>query len=198
MKPTSRKDYEENLRRLAVQAFAQHDVLTTVGPGHWRIKNSKNGHHWADIVVLGMGGIAVWGDIEAVVFAYGPRREAPEDVIAWLAGSALGYAREKASIGMTGIGDRTEDAEVALWDVLAELEHEDGPHAVALRRAADDLRRGDPVESVRNELFDAGLDGEVAGSIGEVVAPRVVYALEAVNRLHEMLKARSREDGGAA
>jgi hypothetical protein len=224
MKPWTRKEYEENLRRLATEAFKHHDVCREVGPGHWRIKREGESFYWADIVVLGGGsGVAVWGDIEAVVFAYGHAKTF-RGTLGWISGWNLSYQQEKAAIGMTGVGDTTTDDAVAIedvrflieqyredrdWDAVElwdqhdyfryddhdEVRFQDQEHIQTLNEAIRQLRRGHPVELVRHFLFDSGdFETEDICHIGEVVAPRVAYAVGAINRLVEILEEKEKEE----
>jgi hypothetical protein len=222
MKATTRKEYEENLKRLATEAFKEHDTLTEVGPGHWRIKSKEKGSiYWAEIVVMS-GAIAVWGDIDTCVFAYCPYKE-PRHALSWMSGWNLSYQREKAAIGMSNIGDTTTDNAVAIEDIRWLIEQyeedrdgdavemweqrdyfryegdsgfsfEEQEHVDTLKEAISQLRRGDLVELVRDFLFQSGVfEAEDIYHIGNVVDPRVAYAVAAITRLYEMLKERDRE-----
>jgi hypothetical protein len=219
MKPQTRKEYEENLIRLATEAFKDHDTFIRFSAEHYQIRRQTDGCYWADIVVLGGGrGIAVWGDIEACVFAYA-HASTVKDALTWLSGWNLSYQREKAAIGMTNIGDRVMDPDVAIEDVRFLIEqyrqdrdwdavelweqreyfryddHEEvafqaQEHIQTLNEAIDQLRYGEPVELVRHFLFDSGhFEAEDIYHIGDVVAPRVAYAVAAINRLCELLNA---------
>jgi hypothetical protein len=222
MKPMTRKEYEENLRRLSAEAFKSHDTVTEVGPGHWRIRRKGESFYWAEIVVM-TGAIAVWGDIDACTFAYCPYKE-PRRALSWISGSHLGYLREKAAIGMSNIGDTTTDDAVAIEDIRylieqyqedadcdgvemweqrdyfryggdEEIHKEERERIDTLKEAIRELRRGDPVELVRNSLYDCCLfEAEDIYHIGDVVDPRVAYAAAAISRLNEMLKERDEEE----
>jgi hypothetical protein len=223
VRPRTRKEYEENLRRVATEAFKDHDTWIRFSETHYQIRRQGDGCYWADIVVLGGGrGVAVWGDIEACVFAYAHAKTARE-ALAWISGWNLSYQREKAAIGMTSIGDTTTDDAVAIedvrflieqyredrdWDAVAlwdqrdyfryddhnEVRFQDQEHIQTLNEAICQLRHGHPVELVRGFLFDSGhFEAEDIYHIGDVVAPRVAYAVAAVNRLCELLGMKGKE-----
>lgn len=65
-------------------------------------------------------------------------------------------------------------------------------------RAIEDVRGGEPLELVRNELYnnlsdaDVGDVGELTCDIGVVPAPRLYYAKEACRKLCELLEAREK------
>jgi len=82
------------IRDCARDAFALHEVveltdrrLLCVRPG--------SGAYGFDVTVLGWGRIVIGGDLEDVVFQ-GGGGESLIDRLAWLAGSDVGYLREKA------------------------------------------------------------------------------------------------------
>jgi len=195
----------------ARKAFAGHQ-MKVIGPGHWRIMNPSSGQHWADIVVMGNVGLAVWGDIEGCFFAYCSGATTPEQVVAWMANADVSYyGRQKANIGMTGselVDEYVDD--VALYDLeqaLKQREEEYGPedweepksiYEDAFKETGEAINRGEPIESALHELCDtlmqAGVDDapyEWVFSIGRVTSCRVIYALGATARLHELLQAKA-------
>jgi hypothetical protein len=196
----SLREYEDGLKRQARRAFEKHDRLKQVGHGHWKVWSEADScHFWYEVVVLANTAVCVWGDIAGVIFAYGGGKgHDPEQVVRWIAGSGLSYAREKAAIGMGSIGDTTDDDEVATWELYQYLKDraEEGEGFVDTKlgtedyevaRAIDMLENGQGVQMARHHLYDHGVDCEFVSQLGVVVSPRVVYALEAVNRLVKML-----------
>jgi len=206
------REYEDNLKRLARRAFEHHNRLKQVGHGHWKVWNEgETCHFWYEVVVLANTAVCVWGDIEGVIFAYGGGKgNDPERVVRWIAGSNLSYAREKAAIGMSNIGDTTDSDEVALWELYQYLKDQAeegvgtkmGEEGYEVAQAIDIIEHGGGVHGARQHLYDHGVDCEFVSSLGVVISPRVVYALEAVNRLVKMLdrweetKERVDEDDG--
>jgi len=201
-------------------AFALHEAKE-IGPGHWRIQQPGDSHFWADIVVMANVGLAVWGDIEGCFFAYCSGAKTPEQVVAWMARADVSYyGRQKAHIGMSGaeLVD-AYDAEVAHYDLrqamkMREDEYDseewieqrpgvDAPsikeiYEDAFRETGEAIDRGEPIEGVLRELCDtlmrAGVDDtpyEWVFSIGRVTSCRVIFALAAIARLHEILQAES-------
>jgi hypothetical protein len=196
MKAISRRDYEKDLQEQARKDFSGHDTYRVISPSQWRIFKPGTSTFWAEIAVMGSA-VAVWGDIDGCFFAYGPSSKHPEDVLRWLAGSNLGYAREKASIGMTSIGHETDLPEVALHrlhEMRTEYveENDDGRFdtlIAAIEESCDQLETGSTVQDLREFLYDHSFDiGEIA-RIGRVTTARVIYALEAVNKLVQLMGA---------
>lgn len=200
----------------AKEAFSEHE-MKVIGPGHWRVSRPDSGQHWADIVVMANVGLAVWGDIEGCFFAYCSGAKTPEQVVAWMANADVSYyGRQKAHIGMSGgelVDEYVDDvAHHDLHQALKQREDEydpedwaeprsDGPspkmvYEDAFGETGEAIDRGEPIEGVLRELCDTlmreGVDDtpyEWVFSIGRVTSCRVIYALAAVARLHELLQA---------
>jgi hypothetical protein len=210
------QEWMKKRQEQAKEAFAGHQ-MKVIGPGHWRIKNPENGQHWADIVVMANVGLAVWGDIDGCFFAYCSGAKTPEQVVAWMANADVSYyGRQKAHIGMNG-SELVDEyvAEVAHYDLeqaLKQCEEEHDPeewgesrsdspspkmvYEDAFSEARESIECGEHIEGVLRELCDtlmrAGVDDtpyEWVFSIGRVTSCRVIYALAAVARLHELLQA---------
>lgn len=191
--------------------FSRHQA-TVIGPGHWRIRRPDSGQFWADIVVMGQG-LAVWGDIEACVFAY--HSGSPEELVAWVAGMRLdSYAMEKAQIGMGAamtrfvdnvavhdLRQRLKDAEEEFDDAWAEERWNSAgvlqptPKAIfknAIVGAIEGIKMGWPGPETHRYVYERVSDvdpdaWEWVEDIGMVLAPRVICAVAAVRRLHELL-----------
>lgn len=204
MEAISRREHEEAVQKQAHEDFSGHDTYRVIDTHQWRVFQRGTNIFAANIAVMG-NCIAVWGDIDGCFFAYGPSSQNPQDVLRWLAGSNLGYAREKASIGMTGIGHEEDNVEVALYDIHAleanmrddrdaegvfdpdEMAAAYRPLFRALNAGYEMLKDGSTVEELRHHLYDNNFEAEDIYHIGRVTTGRVIYALEAVNTLVRLL-----------
>jgi hypothetical protein len=202
MKPISRREYEEALQKQAQEDMSGHDVYRAIDSHQWRVFTPGTNIFAAYIAVMGPC-VAVWGDIEGCFFAYGPKGQRPEDILRWLADSNIGYAREKASIGMTSIGHEEDNAEVALHQIRGLLEdykseREDldvdertyNMMVETMSEACDMLKTGHAVQEVREYLYEHSIEAEYVSRIGCVTTARVIYALEAVNKLVQLMEKR--------
>lgn len=140
------------------------------------------------------------------------------------------YGRQKAHIGMSGaelVDEYVDD--VAIYDLKQRLrdapeeygEGWDEPnhshswldntsrrptgelYTEAMEKAISAIRCGDPVETVKNALYEdlQGIDSDAwewLGSIGRVPSSRLVYALTAVRRLGQLLRAEAKKKEKAA
>lgn len=187
---TPKRSYESGLAATARQDFAKHGLRSSA-PGSWAIGRLEGGSiYYARILRPDASTIIVYGDVEIAAFRGGDGKEWDDRAhLGWLAHSDLRYAAEKASIGM---GERRcawgldhDAAKAQLAEMIQEKWHE------WLSEAIDMLRRGDELEDVRRWLFGETSDAELCSGLGEVVAPRVIYAHAAVVRLCELLDART-------
>lgn len=168
-----------SLRQAQAQIDFRDHKLSVVGPGHWRIYRPDSSAFWTQIVAMGPG-LAVWGDIDACVFAFHSGK--PEVLVSWIAGSEGSYLLEKARIGMGypmvdfvpevavyELRQRLKDAEEEFdedWEKrrIIGLPHpwapQDGsfsPKEVmteAVSEAIDAAQRGEPAEVVHRELYE--------------------------------------------
>jgi len=213
VKPISASAWMEEVEGGAVKAFENHRY-EEVGPGHWRLRGSDGSYYWCDIIVMAGRGLAVWGDIDGCFFAYCSGAKGPKDVVAWMANADVAYyARQKAHIGMGGVGIDCYEDVVALYELdqqLKDAEEEfeerwDKPpryssitpisevYAGAIEAAKRRLDYGESVQLVQRELID-DLQGvepdayEWVGGLGRVTSPRVIYAIAAIRRLWELLR----------
>jgi hypothetical protein len=198
----------------ATKDFSRHR-MTEVGPGHWRIKRPKESPFWADIVVLGGNrAISVWGDIEACTFAYCSGATTPEHVVHWMANADPSYyGKQKAEIGMGGVGVDQYESDIAendLKSILAEEPENWGEAWPDVEETYEDafdaaiarLRLGVDVQHIHSQLMDAlhNVDSDAwewIPQIGRVTSSRVIYALAAIRRLAELMKAKEKEHGDA-
>jgi len=198
----SGRQWVEKLGEQADEAFQDHQVQV-IGPGHWLIRRPTDGPFWTHIVTMGSG-LAVWGDIDACVFAYSSGE--PEQLVAWMADASYSYGREKAQIG-TGCGVDHFEPSVAIYDLRQKLA--DAPECYgetwpeieadytdAIEEAISLTEAGEPFVVMQANLVDnlERIDQDawewVLG-IGMVPSPRVIYALAAVRCLHRLLQAGS-------
>lgn len=211
-------DWMKKQQERAKLGFAQHE-MKEIGPGHWRLKKPGTGNLWCDIVVMGDVGLAVWGDIEGCFFSYYSGAKDPKELVAWMGRADVSYyGRQKAHIGMNS-GELVDEYvdEVALYDLAQALKQREeeydeegwvGPcpgveapsvkevYEEAFQEATGAIRRGEHMKNVLDELchtlMQAGVEDtpyEWVYSIGRVTSCRVIYALAAVARLHELLTA---------
>ena len=193
MKPVSARDHVAQIQCDAEKAFASHALLRN-DADRWRIGRPGSSTYWADIVAMSMGGLVVWGDIELVCFAYGPKD--PVARVHWMTTSDLSYVQEKAQIGSRHRGVATQfDPGVALHELRARIEESvadglqmDARHVEAIEDAIVAIRRGDGEDEMRRILYDAGLDTEWLCDVGVVTSTAVIYAHAAVKRLAALLE----------
>lgn len=176
--------------------FENHSAKK-VGPGHWMLKNPKNGQFWCDVVVhTGNRAVTVWGDIDTCTFAYYDGTSGAEGAIGWVAGMSGGYMLEKARIGMGRAGD----------DCFTSYDHNLAAEDLEKYRSLDDGEERsqivtDYIERVASEDDEAAwkkdfvtdthaYDGwEIVSAIGRRPSARVVLAQAACARLYELLEA---------
>lgn len=217
--------YADDLDRLATQAYEEHVirelpegmrcdgrwVIQRMGKVRGQPKRGTWDHpYWTEIVCLQGGMIYVGGDINPVVFAYGPRSF--EGRVRWMGSRKSGadsYLLEKAVIG-TGREtvytyspqQAAEDIQWLIRDQKAERETErqvlgEGEaEDKQLRRRVELLElaleevddRHGMMETLMESPDDSGLyDVVIESDIGEVPAARVFYAWAALRRLCHLL-----------
>jgi hypothetical protein len=213
--PETRQKYLEDHERMAATAYADHQIRESQ-EGRWVIMRPSvggkgwDGVYWTEILCTYGNGLYVDGDIEPVVFRYGP--EDPLARVHWMAHRKHAwdvYFREKAGIG-TGGRDLLQrfDPDIAKGD-LEELIEElrDGRDLSDL--PAETIRQMDAVrddaigalrfdedttpEDVCRELYRVGLWEECEG-LGMVPSSRMFYAHAALQRLYHLLKERGDYD----
>jgi hypothetical protein len=188
----SRRDYEARVRRQARAAFAEHVLrcngVDPHGLDRWCAARHRDSHwdsaYSFEAVCLRNRSLYVGGDIDHVVFAYGPADAIGR--LAWIAGARGEYLREKASIGgSSGLVDW--EREVAEHDLATILGDEQEPVA---RACGDELSAAlrDGQHGWLRAVEDAGPDSESAlWSVGSVPGSRLLYAQEAVARLFALI-----------
>jgi hypothetical protein len=191
LKPKSRKEHEELEESLAKQAFAEHGVQSQSGAvGPWMLKAPGNSYYWIEVICTRDRGIFVHGDISPILFTAGGALDEPKDRIAWLANSNLSYVYEKARLGMMDNAPTRHVAEVAYHELLEyQREYHDSPqgHLDAIEEAIGLLKSGEHLTFAQHALYDAGMDSEFVGGLGQVTPSSVIYAWYGVRRLAEIL-----------
>ena len=202
----SAKEWMQDMEKMARGAFKDHH-MAVIGPGHWMLRNPKKSQYWCDIVVIANRGISVWGDIDGCFFAYCSGAQTPEAVIEWMAKADLSYyGRQKASIGMGGedVGVVDYVDEVALYDLDEILKRESENYGEdtwnkikdeftnAILTAKRSIKEGEHIKIVQDTLLSdmIGIDNDAwewTHGIGKVTSVRVIYALKAIERLHQLL-----------
>jgi hypothetical protein len=189
----------EKHRKAAAKAFERH-TITKRSEHRWLLQRAyEDGKlDWtmaAEVIALEEPAVYVGGDIDHVIFGYGPR-----DAVArlrWMGECKdLGYyVAQKARIGMGGRGDG-DVTKAWILDVAEEefkahvaenADYYDGesPDDVWDRVGADDQREF--LENYRDSFPDDDMEGIY--NMGEVLAPRVIYAHAALARLCVLLRA---------
>jgi len=224
---TVRQKYLRQAHERVREEYAQH-LIAEEGPGRWLLRKPRpsgrgdwdepgrrwSGCMWTEIICLAHGGILVDGDIEPVVFRFGP--DHPESRVHWMGQRKNAwdhYFREKATIGMggRGFGSCLEkwDPEVAVCDVEEQIEYliddtsvsELMPRTVKTLDALRDdvlgeLRFGECTqEEFCRELYRVLDDCENVGRYGVVPSWRMFTAHAALARLSTLLEEREAADG---
>ena len=212
-----REKFLQGIHEMVHKGYGEH-LIAKETEDRWLLRKPRSGDSedgwetamWTEVVCLANGGILVDGDVDPVVFRFGPKD--PVARIHWMGQRKNAwdhYFREKACIGMGGRGFGTclEEwrSEIAICDVEATIgELIDGtpvsdlrPYTVwkidALRDdVIDMLRRGDCTqEEFCRELYLVLADSEDIGLYGTVPSHRMFTAHAALARLSKLLEGRS-------
>jgi hypothetical protein len=197
----ARKSYIENSRKLATEAFSEHEIVSE-SEGRWLLRRPapNSAYHWTEVIALAGNGLLVDGDIDPVIFRYGPKH--PEARVRWMArtqGADDRYFREKASIGGTGPHIMTWRDDVARDD-LSDLQKEafedgeDEKHAREIADALEEIKESLGFASehdVNRALYESNIyDGCDLPRVGTVPSTRLFSAHAALVRLADLLDAR--------
>lgn len=190
--PSRAQRHLEMHRDRAAKAFANH-VITKQSDRRWLLQrmHADGRPDWTmagEVIALEGSAIYVGGDIDHVLFAYGP--EDPIARLRWMGECKdLGYyVAQKARIG-------TGRELVDLWDEDVAREQlieylEDGAERVVDKGELDYALEAETREHFYDRACKAlGCDAwEVVGHVGQVLAPRVIYAHAALARLCSLLR----------
>lgn len=200
---------DERFKREAEQAktaFERH-LIRKESEGRWLLQRpQKDGWDdpdgrwdstfWVEIICLAGEGLYVGGDIQHLIFRYGPKH--PEARVFWLGRKPAwnSYVQQKACIGMGGgkhDGVSKWDEKAALADLRSFREElcSYGEGETLQRRldAVDDAVSAieDGEEEVYRHLLSEFDDPP---RIGLVVSPRLIYVMAAMSRLCDLLEER--------
>jgi hypothetical protein len=189
---THREDRKRQLSAEAARSYAKHEIVSETN-GRWLIKERYEdgkgwkGGFWAEIIVLRGGGLLVTGDMESVIFRYGP--EHPRAAVAWMARRKTAddrYFLEKATIGSGPDSVQKWDLDVARDDIR-ELEKDEDYEE--FRERLVEIRE-DELESrdlLLAGLYELDFESEVISDIGMVVDTHLYFAHAALQRLDRLL-----------
>lgn len=203
-----REKYLADTYAQAKKAFARHE-LSEASTGRWVLRRrhsdgSFDSTYWTEVCCMSGGYLYVNGDIDLVVFGYGPADAVSR--VAWMAKASETYAAEKASIGMTSprngamVYDWRHD--IAVQRIREALTSDDGEEPEITppdcfggdaEEAIENLERMDSSEEAFTQwLYEHFAYDEFEGlcDAGRVLSSRVIYAQAALARLLELLDAR--------
>lgn len=201
---TRRQQHIGRHRLQAERAFAQH-LISKTGDRRWLLQrlHEDGKPTWtfaAEVIVLEGGGLFVGGDIDFVVFAYGPAD--PIARIRWLGecDDLEYYVAQKARLGAR------ESQHVLTWDSSVATEELRAFHDMLVEEEGHPLVHGDfHLDEFEQALFEENhvdflscavkaFPGypdawESIGDMGMVLHPAVIYAHAALARLCALLRA---------
>lgn len=208
MRTESPQQYVDRMMEIARSQFMHHQVRREEH-GRWLLqkRHEDGGWDWnmaAEIVALWDDkSLFVGGDIQNLVFSYGPKDI--DERLRWIghSGDIMHYVHEKASIGTgSAIADGwvpevaayTLDTEMDEWrneliddmvvDDPAAIEQLDNDDTLRALHEARDTIVYDGEQAVLDHLFRAGVfDGGDILNLSPVPASGVIFAWAAVNRL---------------
>lgn len=182
-----RKEILESTIELAKESYKEHKIAKQE-KDRWIIAREIEGKTTSvfktEIIALYNNSLYIGGDIDVVVFSYGPSD--PIERLKWIGyTNDYAYVAEKARIG-TSRSFKEYDEAVAKQDLL-ELMENHPKHAYFLEDHLDKLYRA---EFVVDEIYNgcSDIDIEELEDFGKVLSSSVVYAKEAVNKLCQLLE----------
>lgn len=211
MRTESPDQYVDRMVKNAKSQFMEHQIRREE-QGRWLLqkRHKDGGWEWtmaAEIVALWDDkSLFVGGDIQNLVFSYGPTDV--DERLRWIgrSGDIMHYVQEKASIGTGGAVAEAWVPEVARFMIDREIDERrnellddqvvDDPEVIEriddddTLRALRDARGGlvyDGEHAVLDHLYRAGVfDGGDIPSFSPVPAAGVIFAWAAVNRLCDL------------
>lgn len=192
MTPVSRDKRNTNIERLAIEAFAGHELIKAE-PGRYFIRNPKHGMHAAEICLLRYSTILVHGDVDGILLR-GGHGIGTDDVsrLKWAAQSDLDYLQAKIS----DMAREEWDDEVALGELIARVEEareESSSVFDALDDVLQDFRGGfiGGPHQLHEALYEATA-GDSELRCGYVPPSSLIYCREAIRRLLVLLEAKEK------
>jgi hypothetical protein len=198
---TQRTEWVSRWSSIAESRFSEHSIRQQVADGWWVVQRCNEPDDWTgfysfEVVCLANRQLYVGGDIQHVVFGYGP--PGAVDRVAWVASAHLDYAAEKAAIGGS--------ADLVDWDDAVMREEMGDWVAAAAGNTHEYQQRARLLEHLRgcqtHEEYLRVLGNEAATlgdstpwSAGRVPSTRLFYALAAVRRLHALLTEKEVQHG---
>lgn len=181
---TKRKQILEDTIKLAEEAFKNHKIIKATEDRWVLATDEKSSIFKTEIIALYNNSIYVGGDIDVVVFSYGPCDIMER--LKWIGyATSYEYVQEKAKIGTSRQFKEIDDA-VAAEDLndLMRQQQEDGDFETSER--IDDLWYRIPDYSyIESELYDIFCESI---SVGRIISSSIIYAKEAVKKLCELLE----------
>lgn len=178
----------DKMRLRAKQTYANH-VLRSRGEDRWLLQRQRKDGGWTsefatEIIALYNSSLYVGGDIDVVVFSYGPKDV--QSRLRWLVDSGVDYLTQKAAIGMGGREKVTEyDSVQARRDLreISEYEEWEPQDQEDILDCLDNVENREYVlRNLPHACWDLGI-----GDLGMVTCTEVFYAQAALARLCEIL-----------
>ncbi len=205
-----REKWLSDQEKLAVDAFKEHEIAKE-SEGRWLIRKPGTGVFWTEVICTHHGGLYVDGDIDPIVFRYGP--EHPLARVRWMGHRSHawdGYFREKACIGMGGRGSddvlHRFERKVAIHDLDVDIAEELGEEGMPglTNKSMEIIKRVKGLMAITHELGSSEeydrrdmlrdlyeLDlWEDCDRIGRVPSYRMFYVHAALQRLFHLLTER--------
>jgi hypothetical protein len=166
---------------IAKESFRNHEIVKT-GEDRWIIAEKKNGYvsstYKTEIIALYNNSIYVGGDIDVVVFSYGP-----PDVIErlkWIGqNNSYRYIEEKARIG-TSVHFCEIDNDVLKEDLI-DLAADFPDNSEEIMGLVDMVPDIDYIREKMHGIFQEDM------GVGKVIDSRIIFAKEALSRLCYLL-----------
>ncbi|MEQ8461780.1 MAG: hypothetical protein RLO52_34620 [Sandaracinaceae bacterium] len=190
---------DADLRKLAEDAFAEHELASKVGlrdvglhgagVGLWQsgrahLRRRGSSFYATEVLWCRYGRLLVHGDIQPCIFAI--HEPDMESAVHALAGAHLDYLAPKCAEGeRRSHAGYDVDCDVMLADLLAEFANPDESIS-AVREAISLVQQLGDVDGAKRVLFDAGFDPETLAGMGRVIDARLYYAQAALRRLVEL------------
>ena len=199
---SARAKYLADHETSASRSFARHEIAEESEEGRWLLQDPNSSNCWTEIICVRGGGLYVDGDIEPVVFRYGPKH--PIARVHWMGRCPHAwdtYFQEKATIGTGTRGSGSVLSTFAYRIAVADLaeyrdESESDDKKAALQEIIEDVNDETRAHDVGRALYEAGHDlWELSGHVGIVPSTRMFSVHAALQRLSRLLHAKEEADG---